>query len=119
MVFHDVEVAQVDVFPANADPSTYFRTFGDHPTTGCGPWTAAPLPKYAALTEECHSHLPTWTRACDDAVQEIVNAYDQAPEAAKACILQWRNYQKCYEIYAFNSNPSPRPQCVPPPCAKL
>lgn len=32
-VFQNIEVAQVDVSPANADPSTYLRTFGDHPTT--------------------------------------------------------------------------------------
>lgn len=119
IVFRNVEVAQIDVFPANADPSTYFRNFGDHPTARCGPWTITPLPRYVALTEQCHSHLPTWTSACDAAVQEIVHAYENAPGPAKACILQWRNYQKCYEVYAFNSNPTPQPQCVPPPCSKL
>ncbi len=115
----NIEVAQIDVFPKGGAAPAYYRDFGDHPTTKCGPWVLdvnSNVPRYVALTRDCSSHLPQWTRSCDDAVQEIVVAYNAAPEEHKTCILKWRAYQKCYEIYAFNSNPSPRPNCSPPPC---
>ena len=119
ITLRNIEVAQIDVFPKGATDPAYYRDFGDHPTTKCGPWVLDGLqnaPKFVVLTKDCWSHLPKWTHACDEAVQEIVSAYDSAPDDQKACILEWRHYQKCYEIYAFDSNPNPKPNCSPPPC---
>jgi len=116
VIFSNIEVAQIDVAPPNASPSAYYSDFGDHPTTKCGPWQfAGALPQFISLTESCQEHLPQWTAACDDAVQAIVEAYNAAPDSEKPCILAWRQYQKCYEVYAFNADPVPRPNCTPPP----
>jgi hypothetical protein len=119
---NNIEIALVDVFPKDASPSTYYRDFGDHPTTKCTTLIVSftgNAPKYIALTRSCNTDLPKWTPSCDEAVQEIIRAYNNAPADQKECILQWRKYQKCYEVYAFNSNPRPKPDCTPPPiCPK-
>jgi hypothetical protein len=118
----NVDVANIDAPPANASPSAYLDPYRDYPTTNCKnlaiSFAGGTVSKFISLTDVCVRGLPRWTKPeCDDAVDEILKAYARAKtQTDQDCIKEWRTYQKCYEIYAFNSAPSPRPSCQRPTC---
>lgn len=122
MILTKVEVANIDAPPANASPGTYLDPFRDFPTTSCRDlsvtFPSGSSPAFVKLTDSCVKALPRWTKPdCDDAVDQIVKAYKGATsEAHQNCISEWRSYQKCYEVYAYDSNPVPRPSCKRPVC---
>jgi hypothetical protein len=116
-----IDVANIDAPPPNASPSAYLDAFRDYPLSTCKDlkvgFGAGKGPRFVQLTRSCVKGLPRWTKPdCDDAVQELVTAYHGASPEDQGCVLEWRKYQKCYEIYAFNSSPSPRPVCSEPAC---
>jgi hypothetical protein len=117
-----VEIANIDAPPAKASPGAYLDPFRDFPTTTCRDLTvkfdSGSNPAFVKLTDKCFKGLPRWTKPdCDDAVDEIVKAYARATTVAdQNCIKEWREYQKCYEIYAYESTPSPSPSCRRPTC---
>lgn len=76
-------------------------------------------PLFAQLTDECIGALPSWTKPCDDAVDEIVNYYNIAPEPTKVCVQAWRQYQKCYERNAFDPSYTPESSCMKRPACSL
>ena len=99
IVLQDIEVAQINVFPPNADPSRYYRDFGDLPTSYCGPVTINPgMPRYAELSEQCHSGLPSWAPACDEAVQELVKAYNSARMAARSAYSSGASFRSATKL---------------------
>lgn len=116
-----VDVANIDSPPKNASPGAYSDPYRDYPHTRCTNLTVtfggAPA-SFVRLTDRCVQGLPRWTKPdCDDAVDQIVAAYRAATDPTEQdCIKEWRKYQKCYEIYAFNSAPDPRPVCTRPTC---
>jgi hypothetical protein len=118
----NVDVANIDAPPANASPAAYLDPYRDYPNTKCRNLTVSfgggNVPKFISLTDSCVKGLPRWTKPdCDDAVDEILKAYGRATsQTDQDCIKEWRTYQKCYEIYAFNSSPVPRPSCQRPTC---
>jgi len=118
----NIDVANIDAPPANASPAAYLDPYRDYPNTKCRNLTISfgggDVPKFIALTDSCVKGLPRWTKPdCDDAVDEIVKAYGRATsQADQDCIKDWRMYQKCYEIYAYNSSPVPAPSCQRPTC---
>lgn len=116
-----IDVANIDAPPPNAPPSAYLDAFRDFPLSTCKDlkvgFAGSKGPRFVQLTQSCVKGLPRWTKPdCDDAVQELITAYNGAAPEDQSCILEWRKYQKCYEIYAFNSSPSPPPACSPPTC---
>jgi hypothetical protein len=117
-----VKVANIDAPPANASPSVYLDPFHDFPTTKCRDlsitFESGGSHAFIKLTDKCVKALPRWTKPdCDDAVDEIVKSYARATTVTdQNCIKDWREYQKCYEIYAYDSNPVPRPSCRRPAC---
>lgn len=117
-----IEIANIDAPPANASPEAYLDPFRDFPTTTCRDLTitfeSGSNPAFIKLTDKCVAALPRWTKPdCDDAVDEIVKAYARATTVTdQTCIKEWRDYQKCYEIYAYDSSPIPRPSCRRPSC---
>lgn len=122
--FRSVVTSDVSKLPPYATPSTYLDDIRDYPHQSCGPWkisiqqpARAPFISY---TEACYNQLPQWTRACQQAVDAIGPAYNAATtDAQKDCVIRWRKFQKCYEIYAYGPNPAVRPQCqdeVPADC---
>jgi len=125
LVLTNVEVANIDAPPANASPAVYLDPYRDYPHTTCRglsiTFPGGTSPRFINLTDKCVKGLPQWTKPeCDDAVDEILKAFKRAASAKdQDCIKQWRDYQKCYEIYAFDSNPVPRPSCVRPICRIL
>lgn len=117
----NVDVANIDAPPANASPAAYLDPYRDYPNTKCKNLSVSfggASANFIKLTDSCVKGLPRWTKpACDDAVDEILKAYSQATSPSdQDCIKEWRTYQKCYEIYAFNSGPVPRPSCHRPSC---
>jgi len=122
LVLTNVDVANIDAPPANASPAAYLDPYRDYPHTKCRDlsitFPSNTRPKFISLTDRCVNGLPKWTKPdCDEAVDEIVKAFKQATSPKdQDCIKQWRDYQKCYEIYAFESNPVPRPSCERPAC---
>jgi hypothetical protein len=118
----NVDVANIDAPPAYASPSAYLDPYRDYPNTKCRNLTVSfaggKVPNFISLTDTCVKGLPRWTKPeCDDAVDEILKAYGRATsQADQDCIKEWRTYQKCYEIYAYNSTPLPRPSCQRPTC---
>jgi hypothetical protein len=125
LVLTNVDVANIDAPPANASPAVYLDPYRDYPHTKCRDlsitFQSDIKARFVSLTDRCVLGLPKWSKPdCDDAVDEILKAFKQAtsPEDQK-CIKQWRDYQKCYEIYAFESNPVPRPSCERPACRIL
>jgi hypothetical protein len=117
-----VEIANIDAPPANAPPGAYLDPFRDFPTKTCRnlsiTFDSGGTPAFIKLTDECVKALPRWTKPeCDDAVDEIVKAHARATNVnEQSCIKEWREYQKCYEIYAYDSNPVQRPSCSRPAC---
>ena len=118
-----VDVANIDAPPPDAQPSAYLDPYRDYPNTNCKSLSVnfgggGGDVRFIQLTDACVKGLPRWTKpACDDAVDEIVKAFNSATsQADQDCIKEWRAYQKCYEIYAFNSSPSPAPSCQRPAC---
>ncbi|HXQ73151.1 MAG TPA: hypothetical protein VN844_21810 [Pyrinomonadaceae bacterium] len=117
-----VEVANIDAPPAHASPAKYLEPFRDFPTTRCRDlsisFVGGGTPAFVKLTDRCVKALPKWTKPdCDDAVDEIIKAYTRATTVAdQNCIKEWRAYQQCYEIYAYDSNPYPGPSCQRPAC---
>lgn len=122
LVLTKVEVANIDAPPANASPAAYLDPYRDYPHTNCRDlsitFSSNTKPRFISLTDRCVNGLPKWTKPdCDDAVDEILKAFKAATSPKdQDCIKQWRDYQKCYEIYAFESNPMPRPVCERPAC---
>ena len=122
LVLTNVDVANIDAPPANASPAGYLDPYHDYPHTTCRDlsitFPSDTNPRFVSLTDRCVKGLPKWTRPdCDDAVDEILKVFKQGASAKdQECIKQWRDYQKCYEVYAFESNPSPRPSCERPTC---
>jgi hypothetical protein len=120
----DIKAANLEVadlsHPKNPNAGGYLRPFLDFPVNQCGDYHSGATggPKFLQLTRTCADGIPNWTKpACDDAVEEIIAAYNRSSsEDDKACILEWRKYQKCYEPYAFSQNPRPVPQCIAPTC---
>lgn len=118
----NIDVANIDALPANASPAAYLDPYRDYPNTKCRnlsiTFGSGSVQKFISLTDSCVKGLPRWTKPdCDDAVDEILKAYSRATsQADQDCIKEWRTYQKCYEIYAFNSSPVPRPSCQRPTC---
>lgn len=116
-----IDIANIDAPPPNASPSAYLDPYRDYPHTRCENLSVGfsrNSVRFIRLTDSCVKGLPRWTKPdCDDAVDEIVNAFNRASsESEKDCIKEWRAYQKCYEVYAFNSSPNPRPSCQRPTC---
>jgi len=122
LILTKVEIANIDAPPANASPGAYLEPFRDFPTTTCRnlsiTFASVGASAFIKLTDKCVAALPRWTKPdCDDAVDEIVKAYAHATTVAdQNCIKEWRDYQKCYEIYAYESTPIPRPSCNRPVC---
>jgi hypothetical protein len=122
LVLTNVDVANIDAPPANASPAAYLDPYRDYPHTNCRDlsitFPSDTNARFVTLTDSCVKGLPKWTKPdCDDAVDEILSAFKRATSPSdQDCIKQWRDYQKCYEIYAFNSNPTPRPSCERPAC---
>ena len=122
LVLTKIDVANIDAPPGNASPAIYLDPYRDYPHTTCRDlsttFARGSNPRFISLTDTCVKGLPKWTKPdCDDAVDEILKAYARAnSQADQSCIQEWRAYQKCYEIYAFNSNPVPRPSCERPSC---
>ena len=122
LVLTKIDVANIDAPPGNASPAIYLDPYRDYPHTTCRDlsttFASGNNPRFISLTDTCVKGLPKWTKPdCDDAVDEILKAYARAnSQADQGCIQAWRAYQKCYEIYAFNSNPVPRPSCERPSC---
>ena len=117
----NVDVANIDAPPANASPAAYLDPYRDYPNTKCRNLAVSfggSSANFIKLTDRCVKGLPRWTKPdCDDAVDEILKAYSRAnSQSDQDCIKEWRAYQKCYEIYAFNSSPVPRPSCQRPSC---
>jgi hypothetical protein len=118
----NIEVANIDAPPANASPAAYLDPYRDYPNTKCRnlsvSFRGGDVPGFVSLTDSCVKGLPRWTKPdCDDAVDEILKAYNRATsQSDQDCIKEWRTYQKCYEIYAFNSSPLPAPSCQRPKC---
>ena len=117
-----VEVANIDAPPAQASPQAYLEPFRNFPTKRCRDLSATfsgdSAPAFVRLTDRCVKGLPKWTKPeCDDAVDEILKAYSRATAAAdRNCIQEWRAYQKCYEVYAYDSKPARRRKCERPKC---
>lgn len=121
LTLQSVDVANIDAPPPDAAPSAYLDPYRDYPHTRCENLSVSfggSDVKFIRLTDSCVKGLPRWTKPdCDDAVDEIIKAYNDATtQAAQDCIKEWRAYQKCYEIYAFNSSPNPKPACQRPTC---
>ena len=122
LVLTNVDVANIDALPANASPTVYLDPYRDYPHTNCRDlsitFAGVDNARFMSLTDGCVKGLPKWTRPdCDDAVDEVLKAYKRATSSQdQDCTKQWRDYQKCYEIYAFESNPTPRPSCERPLC---
>lgn len=122
LVLTNVDVANIDAPPANASPAGYLDPYHDYPHTNCRDlsitFPSDRSPRFVSLTDRCVKGLPKWTKPdCDDAVDEILKAFKQATSAKEQeCVKQWRDYQKCYEIYAFESSPIPKPSCYRPDC---
>ena len=120
-----VEVANIDAPPANASPAVHLDPYRDYPHTTCRDlsitFSSDTNSRFISLTDKCVKGLPKWTKPeCDDAVDEILQAFKRATSGKdQDCIKQWRDYQKCYEIYAFESSPVPRPSCERPVCRIL
>src|SRR5271165_3069726 len=121
-VLLDIDTADLSKPPPYAGPAVYLGDFTDYPVTQChGIPAGSPergRPEFVGLTETCYNQLPHWTQACNKAVDALIGAYNSAQEPAKSCILQWRQFQKCYESYAYSSSPVPAPHCqnVYPTC---
>jgi len=122
MILTKVEVANIEAPPATASPGAFLEPFRDFPTTSCRDlsitFESGRGPAFIKLTDRCVKALPRWTKPeCDDAVDEIIKAYKRTSSVAdQNCVKEWRDYQKCYEIYAYNSTPVPRPSCQRPLC---
>jgi len=122
LVLTKIDVANIDAPPANASTAAYLDPYRDYPHTTCRDlsvaFPSATKPWFISLTDRCVNGLPKWTKPdCDDAVDEILRAFRQSTSPKdQDCIKEWRDYQKCYEIYAFESNPMPRPSCKRPAC---
>lgn len=122
LILTNVDVANIDARPANASPAAYLDPYRDYPHTTCRDLSITfpneASPRFVSLTDKCVNGLPKWTKPdCDDAVDEILKAFKKATSLKhQVCIKQWRDYQKCYEIYAFDANPLPRPSCERPAC---
>jgi hypothetical protein len=122
LILTNIDVANIDAPPANASPAVYLDPYRDYPHTKCRDLSITfqidSGPRFISLTDQCVKGLPKWTKPdCDDAVDEILKAFKQTTSAKdQDCIKQWRDYQKCYEIYAFESNPLQRPTCERPVC---
>jgi hypothetical protein len=122
LVLTKIDVANIDAPLGNASPAIYLDPYRDYPHTTCRDlsttFASGSNPRFISLTDTCVKGLPKWTKPeCDDAVDEILKAYARAnSQADQGCIQEWRAYQKCYEIYAFNSSPVPRPSCERPSC---
>jgi hypothetical protein len=114
--FTMVETSNVETPPAYATPSTYLSDFVDYPKVPCRFVTqdfgGSALPAFMQLTNACYRALPRWIPACQDAVDEIYTYSKTAPESTIPCLKEWRQFQKCYEAYAYGPNPDPRPDCV-------
>jgi hypothetical protein len=122
LILTNIDVANIDAPPANASPTAYLDPYRDYPNTKCRnlsiTFASGSNPKFISLTDRCVKGLPKWTKPdCDDAVDEIIKAYNRASsQTDQGCIKQWRDYQKCYEGYAFDTNPVPPPSCQQPAC---
>jgi hypothetical protein len=121
LVLTSVDVANIDAPPPNAAPSAYLDPYRDYPHTRCENLSIAfggSGVRFVRLTDTCVKGLPHWTKPdCDDAVDEIVKAFNRSTsQADQDCIKEWRAYQKCYEIYAFDASPDPKPSCQRPTC---
>lgn len=121
LTLRSVDVANIDAPPPNASPSAYLDPYRDYPHVRCENLSISfggSNVKFIKLTDSCVKGLPRWTKPnCDDAVDEIIKAYNGATsQSDQDCIKEWRAYQKCYEIYAFNSSPNPKPSCQRPTC---
>lgn len=122
LVLTNIDVANIDAPPGNASPAIYLDPYRDYPHTHCRDlsttFASGSNPRFISLTDSCVKGLPRWTKPdCDDAVDEILKAFRRATSAKdQDCIKEWRAYQKCYEIYAFDSNPASRPSCERPRC---
>jgi hypothetical protein len=118
----NVDVANIDAPPANASPAAYLDPYRDYPNTKCRDLTISfgggNVPRFISLTDSCVKGLPRWTKPdCDDAVDEILKAFNRATsQTDQDVIKEWRTYQKCYEIYAYDSSPVPTPSCQRPRC---
>lgn len=121
LTLSSVDVANIDAPPPNASPSAYLDPYRDYPNSNCKNLSvsfAGSNVKFVRLTDNCVKGLPSWTKPdCDAAVDEIVKAFNSTTsQTEQDCVKEWRAYQKCYEIYAFNSSPNPRPACQRPTC---
>lgn len=116
-----VEVIPIGARASNTAPNAYLAPYRGYPPARCTNLTVSfdsELPNFVRLTDRCVGRLPRWTKpACNDAVDEIVKAYRAATDPAEQdCLKEWRKYQKCYEIYAFETHPTPTPACRRPIC---
>lgn len=111
----DIDTADVSKLPPYAGDSVYLNDFTDFPVTPChGIQATVPArstPVFVGLTETCYNQLPNWIPACNKAVDALIDAANAVPEEKRSCLLKWRQFQKCYEIYAYGPNPDVRPQC--------
>lgn len=118
----NIDVTHIDAPSTQASLATYLDQFRDS-TKSCRDlaftFEHVSSPEFIKLTDRCVKGLPHWTRPdCDNAVDEVIKASEQANSLTeKNCISEWRAYQKCYDIYAFDSNPIPRPTCQRPECS--
>lgn len=139
LILTNIDVANIDAPPANAPSSAYLDPYRDYPNVNCknlsipfggGSPASSSSPvgsgvtfvqfpaKFIRLTDNCVKGLPHWTKPdCNDAVDELIRASKRTTSSdALDCMKEWRTYQKCYEIYAYNSAPDPKPSCQRPTC---
>ena len=115
--FRIIETADVEKLPPYASPTTYLNDFKDFPKETCRyvgfPIGQVQLPSFMVMTASCYRSLPRWTTTCQNAVDALVGLGNTASESQLTCLREWRNFQKCYEVYAFDQNPVPEPDCLP------
>lgn len=122
MTLTNVDVANIDAPLANSSPAAYLDPYRDYANTKCQNLTisigSGHFSRFISLTDGCVKGEPCWTKPdCDYAVDEILKAFNRATtQTDQDCIKEWRTYQKCYEIYAYNSSPAPKPSCQRPTC---
>jgi hypothetical protein len=124
--FRVVRVKPLNVMAAtdeplgNFSPSTHLDVWRDFKHASC-PAEAVnvfdPLPVYAQESITCYEKLPAWTAVCNSATDDLMSTYHKNASANLDCMKKWRAFEQCYGVYAFNSNPNPRPQCTVPDCS--
>ena len=116
---HDIQMATDE--PLNKVPDSAYRdVWRDFKHSACSPVSVnvgQSMPVFAEQSISCYKKVPAWTAACNNATDSLMAFYHSNPSANVDCLKKWRAFQQCYGIYAFNSNPNPKPDCEIPTCS--